>query len=231
MVLLGCGARPSLPAAPRSDLSAPLPRSALDLRLPRGITKQEIEISLRDVATGLGFSGRGVVIVEARHALRMILLGPGGTTAMDVWIRDGKFRVAIPALSRVVRGDDSTPRSSMRGMPVDLLWRLLVDPFGGLAYARVGHSVESTFVKGGFTAWMRRGEIRDRVGGVSNAWFFSAGRLSGVARIEEVVLGEAIVPRAVDYVGLDPAMVVHVKGVDPVSVTEVSPKVFADPDA
>lgn len=229
---MACGGRPALPAAPRSPAHvAELPRRELDLRLPSRVIKQELTIEIRDVASGLGFSGRGVVAVLPRHALRMILLGPGGTTAMDVWIRDGRFRVAIPALSRVTRGDASTPRSTMRGMPVDLLWRLLVDPFGGLAYARRGHPLESGEIGGdGFTAWMRRGEIRARYGNQLRAWFFEQGRLSGVARGEETEVDGAIVPQTVDYVGTDPAMVVRVHGASPAVVDSVPPALFADPD-
>lgn len=230
IVCVSCGGRPALPAAPQSDLSGRIPRAALDLRVPTEIVKQEINIEIRDLLSGLGFSGRGVVIVQPRHALRMILLGPGGTTAMDVWIRDGRFRVAIPAISRVMRGDETTPRSTMRGMPVDLLWRLLVDPFGSLVYARAGHPERDGFVAGGFTAWMKRGEIRTRYDHETRAWFFDHGRLSGVMHATEVSVGEALVPRRVDYTGLDPGMIVHVSGVDPVVVHEVSPKVFADPD-
>lgn len=214
-----------------------LPRASIEalVRRPAGIVKQEITIGIRDLASGRGFTGRGVVIVLPRHALRMILLGPGGTTAMDVWMVDGRFRVAIPALSRVARGDSSTPRAQMRGMPVDLLWRLLVDPFGSIAYARSGHPDSRGEVVGeGFTVWMRRSpgvaEVRTRYGKHMRAWFFDHGRLAGIASGDEIALGDAIVPQTVDYVGLDPAMEVRVAGASASFVSEVSPKVFADPD-
>ena len=207
------------------------------VRRPAGIVKQELTIGIKDLASGRGFEGRGVILVLPRHALRMILLGPGGTTAMDVWMRDGRFRVAIPALSRVVRGDAATPRAQMRGMPVDLLWRLLVDPFGSIAFARRGHPDEHGVVSGeGFTAWMRRGpgvaEVRTRYGNRMGAWFFDHGRLAGIATGSETGLGEATVPTSVDYVGLDPAMEVRVASASAslVARSSVSPKVFADPD-
>jgi hypothetical protein len=197
------------------------------LKRPRSIVKQELTIGIRDLISGRGFEGRGVVIVQPRHALRMILLGPGGTTAMDVWIVDGKFRVAIPALERVVRGDGSTPRATMRGMPIDLLWRLLVDPFGSVAYARKSGDT--------LTTWVRRGngaaEIRTRSPQGMRAWFFDQGVLKGVATGDEVALGDALVPSHVDYVATDPAMEVRVVSTAAVTVNEVSPAVFADPDA
>ncbi len=197
------------------------------LKRPRSIVKQELTIGIRDLVSGRGFEGRGVVVVQPRHALRMILLGPGGTTAMDVWIRDGQFRVAIPAISRVVRGDGSTPRATMRGMPIDLLWRLLVDPFGEVAYARKSGDT--------LTTWVRRGdgaaEIRSRSPAGMRAWFFDRGVLKGVASGDEVPLDGALVPSHVDYVATDPAMEVRVVSTSAVSVTSVSEAVFADPDA
>jgi len=231
VLLTACGGatRAKLPAPPvvaaaevRSGV-VPGPELGPQLRRPQTILKQELTIGIRDLISGRGFEGRGVVIVQPRHALRMILLGPGGTTAMDVWIVEGKFRVAIPAIERVVRGDASTPRATMRGMPIDLLWRLLVDPFGDVAYARkTGDTL---------TAWMRRGEIRERTPSGMRAWFFERGVLKGFASGTEVAVGDALVPASVDYVGSDPAMEVRVVSGTAVSVESVPPAVFADPDA
>lgn len=231
LLLCGCGGGPraKLPDSPRVPAGevragvVPPAELASLLKRPRSIVKQELTIGIRDLISGRGFEGRGVVVVEPKHALRMILLGPGGTTAMDVWIVDGKFRVAIPAIERVVRGDASTPRSTMRGMPIDLLWRLLVDPFGDVAYARKSGDT--------LTTWMRRGEIRERSPGGMRAWFYDKGTLTGFATGQESVVDDAIVPSRVEYVGTDPAMEVRVVSTSAVTMTEVSPAVFADPDA
>jgi len=235
VVLCACSgaSRGRLPPPPIVDAAdirkGVVPASELGplLRRPQTIVKQELTIGIRDLVSGRGFEGRGVVIVQPRHALRMILLGPGGTTAMDVWIVDGQFRVAIPALERVVRGDASTPRSTMRGMPIDLLWRLLVDPFGDVAYARRSGDE--------LTAWVRRGngaaEIRSRSPRGMRAWFFEKGVLTGAASGDEVTVDGALVPSRVEYVGTDPAMEVSVASTAAVIVSEVSPAVFADPDA
>jgi hypothetical protein len=198
------------------------------VRTPGGIVKQELSIAIVDLASGKGFEGRGVVLVKPREALRMVLLGPGGTTAMDVWIVAGRFRVAIPALDRVVRGDASTPRETMRGLPVDLLWRWLVDPFGGTV-------VTARKTEGGGTlAFLKRGktsfEVRARGGDGTEGWFFERGKLIGYAHGRDEAIGDARFPVDVDYTGLDPAMKVHVKGSGATIVSEVSPKVFADPD-
>jgi hypothetical protein len=61
----------------------------------------------------------------------MVLVGPGGTTALDLWLRDDAFRFAVPALDLLRRGDVTTPRSAMRGLPVDFLRWWLLRPFDG----------------------------------------------------------------------------------------------------
>lgn len=231
----GCGAAavpsapPRLTVAQLSDGTV-LSRAELASRVkaPTAILKQELSIGIRDAISGRGFEGRGVVLVKPREALRMILLGPGGTTAMDVWIAAGKWRVAIPALDRVSRGDASTPRETMRGLPIDLLWRWLVDPYGGtLVHARAEGQ--------GFVAFLKRGpgsfEIRRRSAAGADGWFFERGKLVGVAHGREESIGDALYPVDVEFTGLDPAMKVHVQSAGVSVVDSVSPKVFADPDA
>ena len=61
----------------------------------------------------------------------MVMLGPGGTTALDLWVKDDRFRFAVPALDLMRRGDATTPRASMRGLPVDFLSWWLLRPFQG----------------------------------------------------------------------------------------------------
>jgi hypothetical protein len=74
---------------------------------------------------------RGAVAVMPPHALRMILLGPGGTTALDLWVCGEEFRFAVPAIDLERRGDANTPRSELRGLPVDFLRWWFLRPLGG----------------------------------------------------------------------------------------------------
>ncbi|MBI2393503.1 MAG: hypothetical protein HYV09_28235 [Deltaproteobacteria bacterium] len=246
LLLAGCGgASGAVPRAPHlrpEQLHDAATLSVADLgalaRRPKGIIKQELTIAIHDVQSGKGFEGRGAVMVKPREALRMILLGPGGTTAMDVWIAGARFRVAIPAIDRVVRGDASTPREKMRGMPVDLLWRWLVDPFGGTPVAARRGLVadDGRVIDGdGLVAFLKRGptsfEVRARHGATARGWFFERGRLVGVATGREIAIGDGLFPADVDYVGLDPRMTVEVRATGATVVPEVSPAVFADPDA
>lgn len=85
---------------------------------------------------------RGAVAIRPPDAIRMILLGPGGTTAMDLWSVDDRYRFAIPALDIVRVGSLLAPIRAERGLPVDFLRWWLLDPLGGrlLAARRLGNA-------------------------------------------------------------------------------------------
>jgi len=92
----------------------------------------KLSLALREPFTGRLTEACGAVAISpADRALRMILLGPGGTTAFDLWIRADKFRMAIPAVDLLRRGDATTPRAQMRGLPVDFLRWWMLDPTQG----------------------------------------------------------------------------------------------------
>jgi hypothetical protein len=76
-------------------------------------------------------SARGGVAMSPPGDLRMILTGPGGVTGLDLWLHDGRFRFAVPAIDRVIRGDTSTPAEKKRGLPVDFLRWWMLDPLAG----------------------------------------------------------------------------------------------------
>ena len=255
----GCGAPsgpgrpPRLDRAQLSDAGAVARGSFPEwTRAPREEFKQSLTLAIRDGVSGRGFEGRGVVAVRPGHALRMILLGPGGTTAMDVWIREGAFRVSIPPLDRIVRGDASTPKERLRGLPIGLLSRWLVSPFGGaLVAAHEGRvDVEGRVIDddatgpGGarsFVAFLRRdGVFEARVREVSprsimaRAWWFEHGKVVAFLAGEEQAMEGAIVPRVAHYVSLDPPMRVDVTATETARVAageSLPPATFADPDA
>ncbi len=246
--ICGCTPARTVPALPHLEASElSVDRVAhVAVRAPTGAVKQTLSILVRDEISGKGFEGRGVVAVRPRSALRMILLGPGGTTAMDVWIR-GKpggweeFRVSIPALGRVVRGDPSTPRAQLRGMPVELLWRWIVDPFGGaLVHARRGLvRADGTVTQGdGLVAWVLRGhtmEVRTRFGPVdapeAQGWWVERGRVTGtVSGTEARIAGtDALFPVVVVYRSYDPPMSVRVQG-EATELATIPSSTFEDPD-
>lgn len=206
--------------------------------------RQEIELSVREEISGKGFTGRGALAVRPRQALRMILLGPGGTTAMDVWIAGEKWRVSIPAMDKIFRGDAKT-KEMPRGIPVPLLRRWVVEPFGGVPIAvRLGCAAKDGTVfecTDGFVAFLRRGdvvEVRDRIEGKveiqGHAWWLRDGSVTAWLEGSEQRLkegeSEAIVTKSVHYVSLDPPMTVDVSG-GAAKTARLPDAAFDDPDA
>lgn len=95
-----------------------------------------LSLSLREPVTGRTIEARGAAAIAPPDALRMILLGPGGTTALDLWLGGDRFRFAVPAIDLLRRGDAKTPRAAMRGLPIDFLrWWLLRPATGALLWS------------------------------------------------------------------------------------------------
>jgi hypothetical protein len=90
-----------------------------------------VALDLTQPQLGQRMRARGAVAVRPPDALRMILLGPGGTTALDLWICGDRFRFAVPAIDLERRGDGSTPPDQIRGLPVDFLRWWFLRPFHG----------------------------------------------------------------------------------------------------
>jgi hypothetical protein len=80
---------------------------------------------------GMRTRGRGAVAVHPDGGVRMIMLGPGGTTAMDLWICRDAFRFSVPAADLVRRGDAHTPPDELRGLPVSFLRWWFLRPLRG----------------------------------------------------------------------------------------------------
>lgn len=92
-----------------------------------------VRVSLREPRSGKAFEGRGAVAVEPHAALRMILLGPGGATALDAWITPSAFRFEVPPLHLLRRG---AAQGEAR-LPVDFFREWFLAPLGGRLLASV----------------------------------------------------------------------------------------------
>lgn len=92
---------------------------------------RRIALTLWEPRTGRVLSARGALAVLPPRALRMILLGPGGTTALDLWVDGDRYRFAVPAIDVQKRGDLRAPREERRGLPVDFLAFWLLRPASG----------------------------------------------------------------------------------------------------
>ncbi len=91
-----------------------------------------VHISMREPRTGRVIQARGAVAVDPHRAMRLILLGPGGATALDVWVTEDAWRFAVPALN-IVRhskpGDSSAEAAA--GFPVEFFRWWFLEPLDG----------------------------------------------------------------------------------------------------
>ncbi len=78
--------------------------------------------------------GRGAVAVSPGAAMRLIVVGPAGVTALDLWVTPNRWRLSIPAIGLLQRGEQSAPAS----MPVGFFRAWLVRPFIGRLLTIVG---------------------------------------------------------------------------------------------
>ncbi|WP_394828843.1 hypothetical protein [Pendulispora albinea] len=104
----GCSRKP-VPVVPVSQ--ADWTHARAELAKMRSDTPREpyvelIRVALREPRTGKVIEGRGAVAVDPRRAMRLVLIGPGGRTALDVWVTHDAWRFSVPALDLTRRGDD-----------------------------------------------------------------------------------------------------------------------------
>lgn len=240
---LGCG--PQIAASARSPYEILTQERASDVRpMPVEVTQYEwsialdrlarlrrgrpdkpyverIRLAISDPRTGRQYQARGAVAVSPGRAARMILIGPGGTTALDVWVTKERFRFAVPALKLEKRG--GTDPAVARGLPIGMLrWWFLSPLAGRLLLARSSPAESAWLMRDGaatvtvrsdgqrFVALRREGETLEGI-----EWF-----------------SRGLVPQAGEHgrylegrFGLRVDVVV-----EEVLATEPDPDAFTDPD-
>jgi hypothetical protein len=65
-----------------------------------------VHVTMREPRSGKVFSARGALAVDPQRALRMILVGPGGSTAIDVWVTRDAWRFEVPPVKLLRRGGE-----------------------------------------------------------------------------------------------------------------------------
>ncbi len=131
---VGCAASPS--AVPRPPVAvwresfAEFERLRASLAPARRETRI-VRATLREPRTGFSLAARGALALDPPRSLRLLLLGPGGTTVLDLWMRDDRYSLRLPAANLTKVGDRSTPTSERRALPVDALGALLLTPLRG----------------------------------------------------------------------------------------------------
>jgi hypothetical protein len=88
---------------------------------------QTIGVDLFEPRSRRHLTGRGAVGVDPGHAMRMILVGPMGGRALDVWVTREAWRMEVPAVHLLRRGGVDAPSS----LPIGFFRSWFVDPLGG----------------------------------------------------------------------------------------------------
>lgn len=192
---------------------------------------QRVALRLREPRTGRVLEARGAVAIAPPRSLRMILLGPGGTTALDLWIDGDRFRFAVPAIELLRRGDASTPRSDLRGLPIDFLrWWLLVPADGALLWAARDGAAQRLVLRDGHAVVDLRVADDGRVDARRASWSPKTRGAPPRRLDEETARADRVGCGVVRYhqasTGLD--VTVTCEGEE---LTPPNPRAFADPDA
>ncbi len=235
-LLVGCApevaARPPVVEAPSVAEWGAARRALLRLHAAAATPRTlRLSLTLREPRTGRVLSARGAVAIRPPRALRMILLGPGGTTALDLWIQGDQWRFAVPAIDLRKRGDLRAPREERRGLPVDFLAFWLLRPASGrlLWHAREGDGDRFVLRDGAAIVDLRAfgdGRLEAR----RATWSSPPGDGSPRLLDEETVLASGPGCAEVRYhqasTGLDVTVVCEGE-----TIGEPPPRALADPDA
>lgn len=129
LVVMGCA--PSGPSAWRPPTRAELETAHARLSVLRaelGTRTEEVRIALEAPLLPGEVRARGAIAASPGRAVRMILVGPGGGTAADLWLDAERHRLALPGRDEVIRGRRGDP---LPFVPVDLLRSWFLEPLAG----------------------------------------------------------------------------------------------------
>jgi hypothetical protein len=190
--------------------------------LPRRPYVERVQLAIVDPRTGKLYQARGAVAISPDRAARMILVGPGGTTAMDVWVTRDRYRLSIPALKIEKRGQRDLAEA--KGLPIGFLrWWFLSPLEGELVLARSNRAEAAFLLRDGpATVTMR----------TDGARFIAIRRESGKLEGLEWASGQGLSPRAGArgrYIDGEFGLRVHVM-IEEVLPDEPDPAAFFDPD-
>jgi hypothetical protein len=118
--------------------------SALRDELPRTPYVEHVHVRITDPRTKSNYEARGAVAISPGSTARMILVGPAGTTALDLWVRKDRFRFAVPAIHLEKRGAPLPERT--RGLPVGFFRWWFLSPLGGRLLAAHSRPGETFFL-------------------------------------------------------------------------------------
>jgi hypothetical protein len=140
LVVAGCAAPVREPPPPTTaEWTAAVDRlEALRHEEPEHPYGIVVRVTLREPRTRKAFSARGALAVDPHRAVRMLLLGPGGTTALDAWVTPDSYRFEVPPIGLLRRGGTDADPS----LPVEFFrWWFLAPVEGRLLASFAGPSL------------------------------------------------------------------------------------------
>jgi hypothetical protein len=128
----GCAPKPATAATPTMEAQiAALVRLAELETLAEAPRTDRVRLRIDAPYLPAPIEARGALAVDAARGMRLVLLGPGGTTALDFWASAERHRLSLPELGTDVRGDARSPTAMRRALPIQLFRWWMLDPFGG----------------------------------------------------------------------------------------------------
>jgi hypothetical protein len=94
---------------------------------PKQPYSQTFSVELLEPRSRRRFTGRGALGVDPGRAMRMILVGPMGARALDVWVTRDAWRMQVPAVHLLRRGGSESPP----GLPIGFFRSWFVEPLAG----------------------------------------------------------------------------------------------------
>jgi len=98
----------------------------LRARTPDEPYVEHVRVTIHEPRSKKIFEARGAVAVQPGRAMRMVLIGPAGATALDAWTTRDRWRLDVPALGPPRRGD-----ASPASLPIGFFRWWFLEPFEG----------------------------------------------------------------------------------------------------
>lgn len=90
---------------------------------------ERVRLGVFSPRTGRKIEARGALAVSPRKAARLVMVGPGGATALDAWVTPERYRFAIPAINKQARGGKELDDTF--GVPIGFLRWWMLAPLEG----------------------------------------------------------------------------------------------------
>ena len=183
---------------------------------------ERVRLSIDDPRTGKRYEARGAVAISPDRAARMLIVGPGGTTALDVWVTKDRFRFEVPGIKLQKRG--GIDPADARGLPIGMLRWWFLSPLAGRLLVARSSATESAWIlrDGASTVTLRTDGKR-----------FIALRREGESLEGIEWIARGLVPQTGargEYIDGRFGLRVEVL-VEELLTTEPDPQAFIDPDA